>query len=83
MQKKFRLAIFFRKIGPKMTFDFEDPWEPDRNDFLKNFNLFHLSYALTTTFIIKVRFPANTDILTYAHIICFIEINYFSKTPTH
>ena len=45
-----------------MTIDFE---EPGRNEFLKNFNLFHLSYALTTIFIIKVSFPANTDILTY------------------
>jgi len=29
--------------------------------------LFHLSYALTTIFIIKVSFPANTDILTYGN----------------
>ena len=26
--KKFRLAILFRKIGPKMTFDFEDTGNP-------------------------------------------------------
>ena len=41
-----------------MTFDFE---EPGGKDFLKNFNLFYLSHALTTIFIIKVCFPANTD----------------------
>ena len=28
MQKNFWLAIFYRKIGPKMTFDFEDPGNP-------------------------------------------------------
>jgi hypothetical protein len=27
-KKNIRLAIFFRKIGPKMTFDFEDPGNP-------------------------------------------------------
>ena len=53
------LAIFNRKIGSKMTFDFEDPGNPA--DKLKNFNLFYLSHALTTIYIIKVCFPANTD----------------------
>ena len=58
MQKKnFWLAILYQKIGPKMTFDFEDPGK----EFLKNFNLLHLSHALLTIFIIKVCFPANTD----------------------
>ena len=27
-KKIFWLAIFYRKIGPKMTFDFEDPGNP-------------------------------------------------------
>jgi hypothetical protein len=27
-KKYFSLAIFFRKIGPKMTFDFENPGNP-------------------------------------------------------
>jgi len=27
-KKNFRLAILFRKIGPKMTFDFKDPGNP-------------------------------------------------------
>ena len=27
-KKFFWLAIFYRKIGPKMTFDFEDPGNP-------------------------------------------------------
>ena len=40
-----------------MPFDFE----PGGKDFLQNFNLFYLSHALTTIFIIKVCFPANTD----------------------
>ena len=38
----FWLAIFFRKIGPKMTFDLR---EPGGKDFFLNFNLFHLSYG--------------------------------------
>ena len=36
-------------------------------DFFKNFNLFHLSYALKTIFIIKFRFPAKTNILNCVH----------------
>ena len=27
-KKNFRLALFYRKIGPKMTIDFEDPGNP-------------------------------------------------------
>ncbi len=27
-KKNFRLAIFYRKIGRKITFDFEGPWNP-------------------------------------------------------
>jgi hypothetical protein len=65
-KKNFRLVIFLKNKS-KNDFWLWGPWEPGRNDFLKNFNLFHLSYALTTIFIIKVRFPANTDILTYAN----------------
>jgi hypothetical protein len=54
------------------------PREPFGNDFLNNFNMFHLSFALTTIFIIKVRFPLNTNILTYEH-----DIKYsFRKKST-
>ena len=28
VKKKFRLALFFQKIGPKVTFEFEDPENP-------------------------------------------------------
>ena len=31
--KKIWLAIFYRKIGPKMTFDFEDPGNPVEMNF--------------------------------------------------
>ena len=58
MQKNFELAIFYRKIGSKMTFDFE---EPGGKDFSKNFNLFYLSHAHTSIFIKKVCSLPNTD----------------------
>ncbi len=47
-----------------MTFDFE---EPGGKDFLEYFNLFYLSHDLTTILIIKVCFPANTDISGYGN----------------
>ena len=71
-KKKILASSFLSKNRSKNDFWLWGPWEPGRNDFLKNFNLFHLSYALTTIFIIKVRFPANTDILTYANDIMWV-----------
>ena len=60
------MTIFLlSKNRSKNDFWLWGPREPGWNEFLKIFNLFHLSYALTTIFIIKVSFPANTDILTY------------------
>ena len=52
-----------------MTFDFEDPGKLSGHEFLKDFNLFRLSYALTSVFIIKFRFPVtvNADISRCAH----------------
>ena len=43
MQKNFRLfrlAIFYRKIGRKMTFDFGGPWNPVDMTFHKISNCF-------------------------------------------
>ena len=32
-KKNFWPAIFYRKLGPKMTFDFEDPGNPAERTF--------------------------------------------------
>ena len=45
-----------------MTFDFEGPGNPSKRS-----NLFHLSHVLTNICIIKVCFPANTDISGYGN----------------
>ena len=43
--KFFRLAIFYRKIGRKMTFDFEGPWNPVDMTFHKISNCFIIPRA--------------------------------------
>jgi hypothetical protein len=77
MQKNW-LAIFYRKKGPKMTFDFENPVTCD---YLKNFNLLNLSYVQTSIFIIKVCFLTNGDISNCAHDIIYdIQLIFINKT---
>ena len=53
LKKFFRLAIFLSKND----FWLWEPWEPGKNNFLKNFISFRLSYVLTSIFIIKSSFP--------------------------
>ena len=44
-KEKFRLAIFLRKIGRKMTFDFGGPWNPVDMTFHKISNCFIIPRA--------------------------------------
>ena len=44
-KKNFRLAIFYRKIGRKITFDFGGPWNPVDMTFHKISNCFIIPMA--------------------------------------
>ena len=44
-KKIFRLAIFYRKIGREITFDFEGPWNPTDMIFHKISNFFIIPRA--------------------------------------
>jgi hypothetical protein len=67
MQKKILVSSFLSKNRSKNDFLLWGPGEPGIYDFLKNFNLFRLSQAQISIFIIKVCFLANGDISSWAH----------------
>jgi hypothetical protein len=77
LKRKIIFYIFTYGLWPisknrsRNDFWLRGPRGPGGKDFLRNFNLFYLSHALTTIFIIKVCFPANTDNSGYGNDINF------------
>ena len=66
-QKKNLNCYSLSKDRSKSHFWLQGPINGARRGVLEKFVLFRYSLALTSIFIIKVDFPANTDILTCMH----------------
>ena len=67
MQKIFLDCYSLSKDRSKSHFWLQGPINGARRGVLEKFVLFRYSLALTSIFIIKVDFSANTDILTWVH----------------
>ena len=66
-QKKNLNCYSLSKDKSKSHFWLQGTINGARRGVLEKFVLFRYSLALTSIFIIKVDFPANTDILTYGY----------------